>query len=93
MFDDKHQVVGFADLTEEEPIMGKLFDFGNRYARESTWKDFALVKFCLFSMGLAAGTQVPEKHKKKAVGATACVFAATYIPLMSKVFRLAFRRA
>ena len=23
--------------------MGKLFDFGNRYARESTWKDFALV--------------------------------------------------
>ena len=27
--------------------MYKLFDFGNRYARESTWKDFALVKFCL----------------------------------------------
>ena len=88
--------------------MDKLFDFGNRYARESTWKDFALVKFCLFSMGrkdfalvkfclfsmgLAAGTQIPEKHKKKAIGAAACVFAATYIPLMSKVFRLAFRRA
>ena len=47
--------------------MDKLFDFGNRYARESTWKDFALVKFCLFSMGLAAGTQIPEKHKKKAI--------------------------
>ena len=93
MFDDEHQVVGFADLTKEEPVMDKLFDFGNRYARESTWKDFALVKFCLFSMGLAAGTQVPEKHKKKAIGAAACVFAATYIPLMSKVFRLAFRRA
>ena len=80
-------------LTEEEPIMVKLFDFGNRYARESTWKDFALVKFCLFSMGLAAGTQIPEKHKKKAIGAAACVFAATYIPLMSKVSRIAFRRA
>ena len=37
-------MVGFAELTEEEPIMDKLFDFGNRYARESTWKDFALVK-------------------------------------------------
>ena len=92
-FSDEQQVVGFAELTEEEPIMDKLFDFGNRYARESTWKDFALVKFCLFSMGLAAGTQIPEKHKKKAIKTAACVFAATYIPLMTKVFRLAFRRA
>ena len=44
--------------------MRKLLDFGNRYAKESSWKDFALVKFCLFAMGLAAGTQVPEKYKK-----------------------------
>ena len=73
--------------------MNKLFDFGNRYARESTWKDFALVKFCLFSMGLAAGTQIPEKHKKKAIGASACLFAGTYPLLMTKVFRLAFRRS
>ena len=72
--------------------MNKLFAFGNRYARESTSKDFALVKFCLFSMGLAAGTQISEKHKKKAIGAAACIFAATYIPLMTKVFRLAFKR-
>ena len=72
--------------------MKKYFEFGDRYAKESTWKDFALVKFCLFSMGLAAGTIVPEKHKKKAVGAAACVFAATYIPLMTKVFRLAFKK-
>ena len=73
--------------------MKKLLDFGNRYASESTWKDFALVKFCLFSMGLAAGTQIPEKHRKKAIGAAACVFASTYIPLMTKVFRIAFRKA
>ena len=72
--------------------MKKLLDFGDRYAKESTWKDFALVKFCLFSMGLAAGTKVPEKHKKKAVGAAACVFAATYVPLMTKVFRLALKK-
>jgi hypothetical protein len=93
MFDDEHQVVGFADLTKEEPVMDKLFDFGNRYARESTWKDFALVKICLFSMGLAAGTKIPEKHKKKAIGAAACLFAGTYPLLMTKVFRLAFRRS
>ena len=72
--------------------MKKLLDFGNRYAKESTWKDFALVKFCLFSMGIAAGTQVPDKHKKKVLGAVACVFASTYVPLMAKVFRIAFKR-
>lgn len=72
--------------------MNKLLDFGNRYAKESTWKDFALVKFCLFSMGLAAGMLIPDKQKKKAAGIAACVFASTYIPLMAKVFRIAFKR-
>lgn len=71
--------------------MRKLLDIGNRYAKESTWKDFALVKFCLFAMGLVAGTQVPDKYKKAAVGAAAGVFAVTYVPLMAKVFRIAFR--
>ena len=72
--------------------MKKLLDIGNRYAKESTWKDFALVKFCLFSMGLVAGTQVADKHKKKVVGVAACVFASTYVPLMAKVLRIAFER-
>ena len=71
--------------------MKELLELGNRYAGESTWKDFALVKFCLFSMGLIAGTYVPEKHKKTVIGISAAVFTATYIPLMAKVFRLAFR--
>ena len=74
----------------KEKLMDKLLDLGNRYAKESTWKDFAFVKFCLFSMGLAAGTQVPEKYKKAAIGSAACVFALTYVPLMAKVFKIAF---
>ena len=69
--------------------MKALLDLGNRYAKESTWKDFALVKFCMFSMGLAAGTKIPDKHKKTAVTAAAAVFAATYVPLMAKVFKVA----
>ena len=69
--------------------MFKFQDLGNRYAKESTWKDFALVKFCLFSMGLIVGALVPQKQKKKVIGASACVFLATYIPLMAKVFRIA----
>ena len=72
--------------------MNKLLELGDRYAENSSWKDFALVKFCLFSMGLIAGIFVPEKHKKAAIGGAAVVFAATYIPLMTKVFRLAFRK-
>ena len=70
----------------------KLLDLGNCYAKESSWKDFVLVKFCLFAMGLAAGTQVPEKHKKAAIEIAAGVFAVTYIPLMVKLFRIAFAR-
>ncbi len=67
----------------------KLLDLGDRYANESTWKDFALVKFCLFSMGLAAGCFVPEKNRKKVVCAAAAVFGMTYAPLMMKVYRVA----
>ena len=69
--------------------MKKLLELGDRYAQKSTWKDFALVKICLFSMGLAAGTLVDKKHKKAVIAGTACAFAATYIPLMAKVFRIA----
>ena len=69
--------------------MKKLLELGNRYAKESSWKDFALVKFCLFSMGLAVGTQVPDKYKKTVVALSVGTFAATYIPLMTKVIRIA----
>ena len=72
--------------------MKKLLDFGDRYAKESTWKDFALVKFCLFAMGLAAGAKVPDKHKKKVISAAVGVFVLTYVPLMAKVFRIAFKK-
>ena len=72
--------------------MRKLLDLGNRYAKNSGWQDFALVKFCLFAMGLIAGMQVPEKHRKAVTCAAAGVFAVTYVPLMAKVLRVAFRK-
>ena len=80
-------------LVNSEEVIGikKLLDLGNQYARKSSWKDFALVKFCLFSMGVVAGTQIPDKHKKKAIEAAVCVFVSTYVPLMAKVFRIAFK--
>ena len=68
--------------------MKKLFELGNQYAKESDWKDFALLKLCLCSMGIIIGTQVTPKYKKTVICASIGVFIATYIPLMTKVFKI-----
>ena len=62
--------------------MKNLFELGNQYAKESDWKDFALLKFCLCAVGIMIGTQVTPKYKKIVVCASAGVFIAAYIPLM-----------
>lgn len=66
----------------------KLFDYANQYLQESDWKIFALVKFCLFSMGVIVGMFLPRKYRKTACAASAATFVATYIPLMRKFFRI-----
>ena len=71
--------------------MRKLLELGNQYAAESTWKDFALVKFCLCAMGVMIGTLLPEKHERKTIRIAGAVFLLTYIPLMAKVFRIILR--
>jgi len=80
-------------LSERKTLMWrKLLDLGDRYAAKSSWKDFALVKFCLFAMGLAAGTFVPKEHRKPVLAGCAAVFTATYIPLMAKLFKTALEK-
>ena len=69
-----------------------LFQLGDDYAKQSSWKDFALTKFCLFSMGLIAGMHMPDKYKKPVTCTAVTVFAATYVPLMAKVFRIALQK-
>ncbi len=71
--------------------MKNLFELGNQYAKESDWKDFALLKFCLCAVGIMIGTQVTPKYKKIVVRASAGVFIATYIPLMMKVCKIMMR--
>lgn len=61
-----------------------LFRSADAYLRQSDWRDLALVKFCLFSMGVIAGIALPPKAKKPAIVTAAAVFVATYIPLMFK---------
>lgn len=64
--------------------MKQLFDYADKYIRQCTWKDFALLKFCLFAMGVLAGIHIPVKNRKPVGIAAVVVFAVTYIPLMAK---------
>lgn len=64
--------------------MHPLFDAADRYLKACTWKDMALLKFCLFGMGLLVGALLPKKQSKAAAGIGAALFTATYIPLMAK---------
>ena len=64
--------------------MRPLFDAADRYLKACTWKDMALLKFCLFGMGLLVGALLPKKQSKAAACIGAALFTATYIPLMAK---------
>ena len=68
--------------------MKRLFDYADQYVQQSDWKDFALVKFCLFSMGLLSGMYIPKKKKEYVQIVSITVFLATYIPLMAKFFKI-----
>ena len=68
--------------------MKKLFEIGNQYVKESDWKDFALLKFCLCALGVIIGVQIAPQSKKIVTGVAIAVFIATYIPLMAKLFKI-----
>ena len=70
--------------------MMKLFDAANQYLRESDWKTLTAIKFCLFSMGVLAGTFARGKSRKPVRILAGVVFLSTYIPLMAKYFRILF---
>lgn len=89
---DACPVVKIVEQVAKKHEMKSLFELGNQYVRESDWKDLALVKFCLCAMEIMIGTQVPTKHKKVVVAGALGVFVATYIPLMTKLFKIAVRR-
>lgn len=72
--------------------MKQLLEIGNLYAKESDWKDFALVKICLCSMGILIGGQISAKYRKRVTEVAAVLFLFTYIPLMIKLFRILMRR-
>ena len=73
-------------MQERSMRMKKLFGYAEKYIARSDWKDLAMLKFCLFAMGVLAGMRIPERNRKQAGWVAIAVFAATYIPLMAKFF-------
>lgn len=65
-----------------------LFSCADKYLQKSSWKDLALIKICLFAIGIMAGIRIPEKNKRAVGWVAYFAFLATYIPLMSKFLRI-----
>lgn len=68
--------------------MKKLINCAEHFIMQSDWKDIAILKFCLLSIGILIGVSIPKKEKKAAVIAASTLFAVTYPPLMSKFLKL-----
>ena len=64
--------------------MKRLTDAADRFLKASSWRDIAVLKFCLMALGVLMGLAIPARKKKPAAWAAALAFLATYIPLMGK---------
>lgn len=64
--------------------MKRLFAGAEEFIKASTWRDLALLKFCLFSLGFLFGAKVPGRRRSIAGVGAAVLFISTYIPLMIK---------
>ena len=71
--------------------MKALFTSADEYLRQSSWKDLAVLKLCLLSLGLLIGMEIPKRGRKETRIAAALLFAATYIPLMVRYLRILLR--
>lgn len=85
-FAEEQYATGTQCVGKESMRMKKLFGYAEKYIAGSNWKDLAMLKFCLFAMGILAGMRIPERNRKQAGWIAAAVFTATYIPLMAKFF-------
>ena len=68
--------------------MKHLFKTADRYIQTSDWKLFAIIKFCLLSLGMLAGILVPKKHRTLVLLGSLAVFLGTYIPLMARLVKM-----
>lgn len=64
--------------------MNRLTEAADQYLKACTWKDIAVLKFCLMALGALIGLAMPGSKKRAAAWAASLVFVASYVPLMSK---------
>ncbi len=72
--------------------MKKLFDYATAYAKQCSWKDFALIKFCLCAIGIIIGVLLPKTVIKPTLIIAGVVFIITYIPIMVKFIKVVVRK-
>ena len=65
-----------------------IFESANEYVRQSDWRDLAMLKCCLAAIGVLIGLLLPRRCRRGAFLVAGGVFAATYVPLMSKYIRI-----
>ncbi len=66
----------------------KLLERANAYCRQMDWKDMALLKVCLFALGMVAGMAIPSgKAPGAALLGASLAFVATWVPQMAKFLR------
>ena len=64
--------------------MNRLTDAADRYLKDCSWKDIAVLKFCVIALGVLLGIAVPARKKKVSAWVASLVFVAAYVPLMAK---------
>lgn len=67
----------------------KFLESANEYLKQSDWKDLAMIKFCLFAIGIIVGLSIPKEKRKLPLLLATLVFIVTYIPLMIKYMSIA----
>ena len=62
--------------------MNKLVRAAELWLKTGSWRDLAVLKICLLSLGMLLGLPAPGRKTRPAAWAASAVFAASYVPLM-----------
>lgn len=68
--------------------MKKLPDWANDCIRRWDWKNVALLKFCMLSLGVLVGLALPNRGRRLVKQICAEVFLLTWATLMVDCFRM-----
>ena len=68
--------------------MKSLFSYADAYIKNCTWKDLALVKFCLCAIGDMLGLGFPKEKRKIPLLGSLVVSLVTYLALLGKFIRV-----